>query len=111
MEDRVFKYKAKNPDDSDYHVPHICEKGCWWIDRKLPAKEKAKKTMKQLFDLAAIASAKGIAFGRSGAGDKSNEDAGAYSVILPVDEDTMGAGHGSGGTVLEKPPTVVAMRG
>lgn len=59
VSNRVFKYKAPNPDADDYHIPHICEKGLWWIQKHMQEEAKAAN-MQELFDLETIARARGV---------------------------------------------------
>ena len=60
--DRVFKFRAADPTAAGYHVPHICEAGFWWINARL-AKRAARVSIRQLFDLAALAERKGLNLG------------------------------------------------
>ena len=128
LQDRVFKFRAKNPDDADYHIPHLCEMGCWWIDRRLKQDAKSKASLRELFDLAAVAQEKHVDLGmanaeaarRTAAAAADAADAAsptAHSVLLPMeDEELRGAGGsrraaGTGsGTVLEGPQSIVELR-
>lgn len=61
LNNRVFKFRAPNPDADDYHIPHFGEKGLWWVQHKLHKKQGPTKTAAELFDIEALAKAQGLA--------------------------------------------------
>ena len=99
IEDRVFKYKAPNPDLPDYKIPHLCELGCWWIDRNLSKDQKNQTSLRDLYDLAHIAQQHGITLKQTAhpIGGEDDEP-GEESVVF-------GNGGGGMGTVLEPAPS------
>lgn len=98
IEDRVFKFKARNPDRDDFKIPHVCELGCWWIDRNLSKATKSQTSLRDLFDLAHIAHQQGISLGQPaqpmGEADGMQDEA-------PGNESVLFSGGVAGGTVLE----------
>lgn len=64
LTDRVFKFRAPNPDAPMYRHLHICEAGFWWLQMQLEAKDTTAMTSKQLFNLADLAARQGINLGK-----------------------------------------------
>lgn len=125
IEDRVFKFKAQNPDRDGYKIPHLCELGCWWIDRNLSKANKNQASLRELFDLSHIAQQHGIDLNQPAlpmaqdAGEEGEEGEGTAAAPEQVAagagagvESIVFDGHGrqGGGTVLEPAPSSFELR-
>ncbi len=96
--DRVFKFRAEDPTTDAYKIPHIGEKGLWWLDKRIRKRAQAVDSSK-LFNLQAVASMAGVALkveraatggnpwaaiaDRDGRDDGGDDDIDDMEIILP----------------------------